>query len=538
MTQEINEKNTAGNEKEEQGYELKKLNLDNLTKHDLHPREKTDEIESLEESIEKDGLQEPLLVNAVAEDSFEVLDGMRRLEVLRKLKFEEADCLVKTGLDAEKAGRVSFIKNVERQSLSPMEIARHLKKLKDTFGFSHSDLELRGYGSTGSISHAISLLKLSKKVQDYIDCGDLTPTHGLALGQLESKDVQAKMAAKFIAENLSVSKAEKRVADFLHKEKMAEEGKKFEPPKAEIPNVYFKDASDMSELADKSVHLVVTSPPKGTRKDLDKGLTLQELLNNNYAVIEESCRVLVPGGIMALNLSDVREHRNKKKIREVVLAVSGYQKVLRKHGVYLSDIIVWDKKRIGSQRHRIDNEDTKPTAYRIIDNIEMVYVFQKEGARQNPNDNIIECSKLEKAVRADCVAGVWSIGSPNKPEHHPDQWPEELPERLIRMYSFVGDTVLDPFLGSGTTIKVSKQLNRNAVGYEIDTQYKAAIMKMLGVKETKEAQESAPVAPAANEQEKAEPKAEFFSNDPDLIKRAFQLSSNENKTDEPLTEQP
>lgn len=346
------------------------------------------------------------------------------------------------------------------------------------------------------------------------------------------------MAEKFMKDGLSASKAADQVLKYTQKERMAEDTKKTEIPKAEIPNVYFKDASDMSELADESVHLVVTGPPKGTRKDLDKGLSLQELLNNNYAVLEESCRVLVPGGRMAINLADIRDHRNKKKIREVMLVASGYQKILRKHGVYLSDIIVWDKKRIGSQRHRIDNEDTKHTAYRIIDNIEMVYIFQKEGFRQDPAENIIECSKLEKSQRAKCVEGVWTIDSLSNPEDHPDQWPEELPDRLIRMYSFVGDTVLDPFLGSGTTIKVSKQLNRNAVGYEIDTQYKTAIMRVLDIKETKKAQESAPVATVASEEEKGQPRAEFFSNDPELVKKAFEQSSNSKKADETATEQP
>jgi|GEM_PF-6297466 len=94
MTEKINAAN-------EQGYELKKVNVDNLVKHDMHPREEIGDIESLEQSIRLDGLQEPILVHEKGEDNFDVLDGMRRLQASRNLGVEEVECLVKKKLSQE-----------------------------------------------------------------------------------------------------------------------------------------------------------------------------------------------------------------------------------------------------------------------------------------------------------------------------------------------------------------------------------------------------------------------------------------------------
>ncbi|MBS3758539.1 MAG: site-specific DNA-methyltransferase, partial [Desulfobacterales bacterium] len=250
------------------------------------------------------------------------------------------------------------------------------------------------------------------------------------------------------------------------------------------------------------------------------------------AVLEECCRVLIPGGVMAINIADINSQKNKKGIRECKLVGVEYQKALRKHGVYLSDIIIWHKQQAWSKRNLLFNENTKHTSYRIMDNFEPVYVFRKEGERQEPQASIAECSYLTREQWKEYVDGVWNIQTVKKQDAHPNQWPEELPARLIRMFSFVGETVLDPFLGSGTTMKVAKELNRFAVGYEIQEQYKPVIMEKLGIEEKAETQEPGAVVPAGNEEEKAGPKAEFFSNDPDMVKEAFREKASESKTRE------
>ena len=167
-----------------------------------------------------------------------------------------------------------------------------------------------------------------------------------------------------------------------------------------------------------------------------------------------------------------------------------------------------------------------------MDNFEPVYIFRKEGERQEPDANTVERSYLTNDEWKKYVDGVWNIRANTSQKGHPNQWPEELPARLIKMFSFIGDTVLDPFLGSGTTIKVAKELERLAVGYEIAEKYRPVIMEKLGIEEKAETQEPGAVVPAGNEGEKAGPKAEFFSNDPDMVKEAFREKASESKTRE------
>jgi len=534
----MTEKIIEANGKEEQGYELRTISVDQLVKHGMHPREDIGDVSSLEKSIQADGLQEPIMVHAVAEDTFEVLDGVRRLQAITNLNLNEAECLVKTGLEPEKAARISYVKNVERRSLTPIEIARYLQKLKDTFGFSHGDLELRGFGSPSSISNSLKLLNLPEEVQDQIHKGKLTSAHGRELLRLPDAKVQKSMAKRFIDHDVTASKAKGRVSNFLKKDKMKAEGKKVKIPETEVPNVFFKDARNMSELDDESIHLVLTSPPYGIGMDYEKDYKLEEILDNNYAVLEESCRVLVPGGVMAINVADINRYKNNKGIREFILVASGYQKVLRKKGVYLSDIIIWHKQKNWSKRDQIFNQNTRHTSYRVMDNFEPVYIFRKEGERQEPDANTVERSYLTNDDWKKYVDGVWNIKANTGQKGHPNQWPEELPARLIKMFSFIGDTVLDPFLGSGTTIKVAKELARHAVGYEIQEQYKPIIMKKLGIEDKAEAQELGVAVPAEEEKEKAGPKPElFFKRSRPDKRKVFGIGTSTPKTKEAEAEE-
>ena len=510
----MNEKVNETNEVNELASELRTINVEQLIAHAMHPRQDIGDVKSLKESIKLDGLQEPILVHALEGGNFEVLDGLRRLEAIKNLKHTEVNCLVKSGLTPEVASRISYVKNVERKSLTPIEIARYLKKLKDTFGFSHSDLAVKGYGSTATVSNVLKLLDLPEEVQDLIHRGKLTPAHGKHLLKLSEPEVQKSMAARFIDHDLSASRASGHVANYLKKIKMAKQISNVEIPKVDIPNVYFKDARDMSELPDESVHLVLTSPPYGVGMEYEKGLSLEDVLSNNYAVLEESCRVLVPGGIMAINVVDINSHKNKKGIREIILVASGYQKTLRKHGVYLSEIVIWHKQRVWSKRNQLFNQNTRHASYRILDNFEPVYVFRKEGDRQEPEADIVERSILTNDQWKECVDGVWNIRANTSQEGHPTPWPDELPTRLIKMFSFIGDTVLDPFLGSGTTIKVAQEMGRLGVGYEIQEKYKPVIMKKLGVEDIQDTEEIPSAAEAAAKAVEAKPQPEFFTNIP------------------------
>lgn len=112
---------------------------------------------------------------------------------------------------------------------------------------------------------------------------------------------------------------------------------------------------------------------------------------------------------------------------------------------------------------------------------EFILVFKKPGTIEKVPKEIKEISKLTKEEWKEYFTGHWRFGG-EKQINHEAMFPEELPKRLIKMYSFVGDTVLDPFVGSGTTVKVALELKRNAIGYEINENFLEIIKEKIGIK--------------------------------------------------------
>jgi DNA modification methylase len=220
--------------------------------------------------------------------------------------------------------------------------------------------------------------------------------------------------------------------------------------------------------------------------EYEKGMTYAEHWENIEAVMKECARVLVPGGIIALNVADIQNFKGVKgnnDYTQIQLVGHKYQGFLRKHQIHLTDTIVWVKSTVAFVREagKAYSEKTPHTAYRIISNHEPVYIFRKKGDRETPAEDVALRSRLSKADWAEWAPGVWKIERIRKNDGHPAIYPEELVSRLVKMFSYEGDTVIDPFLGSGTTVKVARELNREAIGYEREPQYKAVIMQKLGI---------------------------------------------------------
>jgi DNA modification methylase len=112
------------------------------------------------------------------------------------------------------------------------------------------------------------------------------------------------------------------------------------------------------------------------------------------------------------------------------------------------------------------SDKTPHTGYRITINYEPVYIFRKLGEREEPSEDIKARSRITKEQWDQWASGVWQINHVHEMKGHPAIYPDELVSRLVQMFSFEGDLVLDPFLGSGTTIKVARELNRQGIGYE------------------------------------------------------------------------
>jgi DNA modification methylase len=295
------------------------------------------------------------------------------------------------------------------------------------------------------------------------------------------------MAKRIVDFDYSVKITKDKVRRLLSKQaKVEAEEPDTIVPSGDIPGVYFKDAKNMSELPDECIHLVATSPPYCVGMEFEKGISYADHWNNMKQVMTEASRVLVPGGVMALNVGDIHNYRGeegKNDFTQIQLVGHKYQSFLRQHKVYLSDIIIWVK---ATYAHSQDvskawSDKTPHTGYRILISHDPIYIFRKKGERNVPSEDASLNSRINKEEWNHWASGIWIIDRVRKMEGHPAIFPDELVYRLVRMFSYVGDTVLDPFLGSGTTVKVARELGREAIGYEREFQYKPAIMKKLGL---------------------------------------------------------
>ena len=246
------------------------------------------------------------------------------------------------------------------------------------------------------------------------------------------------------------------------------------------------DSRSMAEVADGSIDLVVTSPPYWHLKDygapgqIGYGQTLHDYLKDLYYVWLECFRVLRSGSRLCLNVGD----------QFARAAVYGRYKVIPLHAEFIAQCekigfdflgsIIWQKKTTMNPTGGaviMGSYPYPPNGIIEID-YEFILVFKKPGQGKKVSIEIKEASKLTKAEWKEYFAGHWHFGGA-KQVGHEAMFPEELPRRLIRMFTFPGDTVLDPFLGSGTTVKVALELGRRVVGYEINPDFAEVIREKI-----------------------------------------------------------
>ena len=251
------------------------------------------------------------------------------------------------------------------------------------------------------------------------------------------------------------------------------------------------DSRDMKEVEDSSIHLVVTSPPyvtsefrRGQCFDIDEYL---ELIRD---VFKEIRRVLIPDGRMCLNMADVHTkyyYKDYDRFYRIPLAHMVLD-VCLKIGFRLLDTIIWNKgfnrRKGGYPGPLFGSYPYPPTIYSNV-YWEYIFVLVKPGPRRRVPREIKERSKLSYEEWKEYTRGFWNIPSESwKIKEHPSVFPLELAKRCIKMYSFVGDTVLDPFLGSGTTTLAAKLTGRNSIGYEINPKYLDLIKYRIGYEDS------------------------------------------------------
>ncbi len=290
---------------------------------------------------------------------------------------------------------------------------------------------------------------IPRRVTDYFATGEImlknrTSTTKFGVGKRENHD-----SSEFYSRKLYQTKNDSTKCD------------KCRPlPHHAINKIFQHSSEDMIELPDNSISLMVTSPPYNVGKDYDSDLTLAEYLEFLRQVLAETHRVLAPGGRVAFNVANLG--------RKPYIPMNALiYKIAADLGFLMRGEIIWVKGKgaSGSCAWGSWMSAGNPT---LRDLHEYILIFSK----QRFDKPIKGKSTISKEEFLEATISVWNIPAESaKRVKHPAPFPIALVDRLIQLYTFEGEVVLDPFMGSGTTAVAAVGLNRNFVGYEINAEY-------------------------------------------------------------------
>ena len=252
----------------------------------------------------------------------------------------------------------------------------------------------------------------------------------------------------------------------------------------EFPNellntIIASSCENMKDIPNNSLHLMITSPPYNVSKEYDNDLSLNEYLNLLKNCFTETYRVLVDGGRACINIANIG--------RKPYIPLSDYvSKIMIEIGFNMRGEIIWNKS-AGAGISTAWGSFQSASNPILRDVHEYILIFSKGNYKR-------ERDKEEKELRKDNITkeefiewtkSVWTMNTESaKRIGHPAPFPEELPNRLIKLFSFTNDIVIDPFMGSGTTAIAAINNKRNFVGYEINKEYiNLANNRILNLKE-------------------------------------------------------
>ncbi|MDE2935265.1 MAG: site-specific DNA-methyltransferase [Chloroflexota bacterium] len=245
--------------------------------------------------------------------------------------------------------------------------------------------------------------------------------------------------------------------------------------------LFLGDSRRLSELKAESVDLILTSPPywtlkeyRGSQGQLGSIPEFERFLIELDRVWNECHRLLTPGGRLVCVVGDVLLSRRRNQGRHVVIPLHAFiQTRCRKIGFDNLAPIIWHKMSNAEFEAGGSGFLGKPYEPNAIVKNEIEYILfqRKSGGYRNPSRAMRLLSIIPAELHRQWFRQVWTNLTGASTRHHPAPFPLELAERLVRMFSFVGDTVLDPFLGTGTTSIAAARNGRNSVGVEIESEY-------------------------------------------------------------------
>lgn len=234
-----------------------------------------------------------------------------------------------------------------------------------------------------------------------------------------------------------------------------------EIPKKNLNKIFCKSSEKMDELPDNSIHLMVTSPPYNVSKEYDNNLNLKEYLELLNTIWRETYRVLVPGGRACINIANLG--------RKPYIPLHSYIiEAMQKNGYLMRGEIIWNKASSASPSTAWGS--WLSAANPVLRDIhEYILIFSKDTFSRKKKDKE---NTIKKEEFLELTKSIWTFSAVSARQiGHPAPFPEELPHRLIQLYSFKGDVVLDPFVGSGMTCLSAIKDKRNYIGYDINPEY-------------------------------------------------------------------
>ncbi len=259
-----------------------------------------------------------------------------------------------------------------------------------------------------------------------------------------------------------------------------------------LHKIIIGDSRQMKEVPDESVHLIITSPPYWQLKDYGNGKQIgfndsyEEYINNLNLIWEECRRVLHKGCRLCINIGDQFARSVYYGRYKIIPIRTEIIKFCENVGFDYMGAIIWQKVTTCNTTGGATVMGSYPYPRSGILKIdyEFILLFKKYGNQPKISREIKKQSKLTHEEWNQYFTGHWNFPG-EKQNKHLAMFPEELPKRLVKMFSFVSDTILDPFLGSGTTSLAAKNLDRNSIGYEINESYLPIIKEKLGMQQRK-----------------------------------------------------
>jgi len=257
-----------------------------------------------------------------------------------------------------------------------------------------------------------------------------------------------------------------------------------------LHKIIIGDSRRMKEVAEESAHLIITSPPYWQLKDYGNGKqigfndTYEEYINNLNLVWNECHRILHKGCRLCINIGDQFARSVYYGRYKVIPIRTEIIKFCENAGFDYMGAIIWQKVTTCHTTGGATVMGSFPYPRNGILKLdyEFILIFKKYGNSPKVSKEIKEQSRLTQEEWNQYFTGHWNFPG-EKQNKHLAMFPEELPRRLIKMFSFVGDTILDPFLGSGTTSLAAKNLNRNSIGYEINEDFLRVIKDKLNIEQ-------------------------------------------------------